>query len=231
MTPTRGQDGSAREAYDVLVVELTDEEVSSLSASAKERRHPSGSPLFFEGDASDEALVVVHGHVKVTGVAEDGREVLLAVRGPGDILGEMSLLDGKPRSATARAVDDVRAVHLSRTEFEGFLERHPRLAVTLLQTLAGRLRDADVKRLEYAGLTTEQRLARRILELADSYGLDTPDGTLIDVPLSQEEIAGWVGATRESVARALRTLRDSGCVLTRRRRLVIVDRDTLEGFT
>jgi CRP-like cAMP-binding protein len=150
------------------------------------------------------------------------------VRSPGDLLGEFAAIDrDQARSASAFAVEPLLVQVVSADEFEAFLEQSPRAAVVLLRTLTRRLRDASRTQMEFGSYDTVARVARRLDELATEHGEPTADGVRIALPLTQEELAGWVGASRESVARALRALRDRGVISTSRRMVVVHDRAAL----
>ncbi|MFI7697078.1 Crp/Fnr family transcriptional regulator [Nonomuraea sp. NPDC049655] len=200
---------------------LTAEEVEALRAAGRPRRWDRGTTVITEGDAADWVLVLTQGRVKVSSHTSSGTEVVLAVRGPGALLGDMSAVDGSPRSATVTALEPIQGIVVR--DFSGFLAAHGRIAVLLLQLLVGRLRDADRKRVEYGAFDTTGRVATRLLELADRYGEHTSTGVRVALPLSQDELAGWTGSSREAVSKALRTLRDRGLIETGRRRVVIHD--------
>jgi CRP-like cAMP-binding protein len=202
-------------------------ERAALMERARRRRFSRGDTLFHEGDASDWVAVLLSGRAKVSFFTEDGTEVVLAVREPGDLLGELSALDKAPRSATVTAIDDVDTLVLTADAFQVYLESYPRLALELVRSLMARLRDADVKRVEFGAYDTVGRLARRLVELAERFGSPTEEGVTIELPITQQELAGWTGSSRESVAKALQTLRKLGWVDTARRRMVIRDLDAL----
>ena len=198
-----------------------------LTARSRPRRWPAGASLFLEGEQSSTVVVIATGRVKVFQLTEDGEEIVLAVRGAGAILGELSAIDGLPRSASVAALEPVVA-HVLRVEsFLEFLDTHAHAAVALLQLTVERLRDADRKRVEFAAYDTPARVAQRILELAERVGVPDAQRTRITVALSLDELAGWVGASREAVAKALRTLRDNGQLTTGRRTMTVLDLDGL----
>ena len=184
-------------------------------------------PLFYEFEAPDHVVTLLKGRVKVTRLSEEGREVLLAVRGPGDVLGELSAIDGDPRSATATALEAVEGLVLSTSDFLEYLERHPRVAIELLKMVSRRLRDSDQKRLEFGAQDTMGRVAARIIELADRFGEPIEDTLRIDLPITQEELAGWSGCSREAVSKALQGMRALGWLETARREIIVRDRESL----
>lgn len=199
----------------------------ALAERGRRRRWPSGASLFLEGERSSTVVIVVSGRVKVFSLTEHGEEVLLAVRGPGALLGELSAVDGAPRGASVAALDPVEALVVGVPAFVEFLRTHPDAAMVLLRLVTARLRDADRKRVEFGALDIPARVAGRLVELAERFGEPDGDGVRIAVPLSQDELAGWVGASREAVAKALRVLRDRGLVTTGRRTTTVLDLDAL----
>jgi CRP-like cAMP-binding protein len=217
----------ARRRMTELLSRLDDAERAALRRAATARRFRKGATLFNEGDHSDRVLVLVSGRVKICSFTRDGRELILAVRGPGDLLGELSAIDGEARSATAIALEEVEALDLDGGAFQAYLESNPRLAVLLLRMVTSRLRDADRKRIEFGAHETVGRVASRLVEMADRYGEPADGGIRIELPLSQEELAGWTGSSREAVAKALRTLRERGLIRTHRRGITVIDLDEL----
>ena len=206
---------------------LDDRERSDLLERGGRRRYRRGAVVFHEGGGSDEIVVVLAGRVKVSTVTADGKEVVLAFRGPGDLLGELSAIDGEARSATVGALEAVEAAILTANDFRAFLSAHPRVAILLLEMLARRLRDADRKRVEFGAHDTLGRVAARLVELAERYGEPVTGGVRITLPLSQEELAGWTGSSREAVGKALHALRGLGWVRTERRRITVLEMEPL----
>ena len=207
--------------------QLTAEELDAFKAAASRRQYRKGTTLFNEGDISDRVVAVVEGRAKISYFTAEGKEILLAVRGPGDLLGELSAIDGEPRSATVSALEPVQALTLAAGDFRAFLEAHPRVALLILEMLSRRLRDADRKRVEFAAYDTVGRVAARLVELSREHGEAERETVRITLPLSQEELAGWTGASREAVAKALHTLRSAGWVETQRRRITVLDLQAL----
>lgn len=202
-------------------------DLDALRSIARKRTFPAGSTMLLEGDLSASVLLVESGRVKISSFTEDGREIVLALRDAGDLLGELSVLDGEPLSATAAALDEVSASAIPAEAFKEFLRTHAAASLALLEIVSRRLRDADRKRIEFGAYDSIGRVARRLLELADRFGEPDGDGVLIPLPLSQEEIAGWTGSSREAVSKALRTLRERGLVETGRKEIRIFDIATL----
>ena len=212
---------------DEFMPRLSAADRADLVQLGRHRRYPAGASLVVEGERSSTVLLVVSGRVKVFSLTEEGEEIVLAVRGQGALLGELSAIDGAPRGASVAALEPVVAQVVPVATFVEYLRRHGDAAIALLQLVAGRLRDADRKRVEFAAYDIPARVARRLVELADRFGEPDGEGVRIAVTLSQDELAGWVGASREAVAKALRVLRARGFVSTGRRTMTVLD---LEGL-
>jgi CRP/FNR family transcriptional regulator, cyclic AMP receptor protein len=181
-----------------------------------------GQALFTQGDLAERVFVIDRGWVMITSLSSVGREIVLGLRGPGEVIGELSALDGEPRSSTALAVDEVTATVAPASALTRALQ-DAETANELVRMLAARLRDADRKRLEFASLDTLGRVAWRLLELSERFGEESADGIVVELPFSQEQVASWCGASREATVKALARLRTLGCVTTGRRSLVIRD--------
>ena len=186
-----------------------------------------GATALIEGQVSERVLLLLKGHVRAWSSTADGREILLAIRRPGELVGEFSALDGRPHSATVSAMDHVEALVIPASAFVEFLRTHSEAAMAVLELVTERLRDADRKRTEFGSIDTTGRVAARIVELAEHHGMAEGEGVRIELRLSQEELATWVGASREAVSRALRTFRSRGWITTRRRALTVLNLDAL----
>lgn len=203
----------------------------ALLSLGRARRYPAGSTLFNEGETSDRVIALTAGLVKLSFYTEDGTEVLLGIRGPGSMVGDMAALDGQPRSATVTALTEADTVIIPTAAFRSFLTSDPEISLAMLAVLSDRLRDADKKRIEFGSLDTTGRVAMRLLELADRFGEDADEGTRIAVSLSQRDLAGWTGSSREAVSKALQTLRARKMITTDRKQITILDRAALERRT
>lgn len=206
------------------------EAVPALRELGGERRYRAGATIFHQGDEPGSVFVLLEGRVKFTLLGPQGKEVIVGFAGPGDLVGEVSALDESPRSTTAEAVDDVRALAVTRAAFERFVSAHADTALLLLRHLAGRLRVADEQRLEFAAYDVVGRVARRLVELAERHGEPSEHGTVITLPLSQDELAAWTASSREAVAKALHLLRELRWVETHRRRIVVLDSQALRDY-
>ncbi len=206
---------------------LAPEDAAALRSLGVGRSFSRGSALFHQRQEPDRVLVVLSGTVRLSVVSEDGHEVILALRGPGDLLGELGVLDEQPRSASAIAVTPVEAVALSASSFRSFLEARPKVALVILRMLSTRLRDADRKRVEFGAQDSMSRVAARIVELSERFGEEHDGVVVIDLPISQEELAGWTGCSRDSVVKALQSMRGLGWIETERRRITVHDAEAL----
>ncbi|GAA0467903.1 catabolite gene activator protein [Paractinoplanes deccanensis] len=209
--------------------ELAGDELADLFRSGRRRRWPMGATLFSEGDRSTTVVFVLTGRAKVFSLTAQGGEVLLAIRGPGALLGEMSALDGAPRSASVAALEPLETLVVPVTSFLGFLRDHPAAAMRIVRMIVARLRDSDRKRVEFGTYDTLGRVALRLVELAERFGASGDGGVQITVPLSQDELAAWTGSSRESVTKALRTLRRHGVITTQRRSVSVLDLNSLRA--
>ncbi len=208
--------------------ELGSTDREAIRTRSQRRRFRVGSLLMHEGQTGTEVLVLLSGRVKVTYLTRDGREMILDFRGAGDLLGEMAVLDGNPRSGTVETIEDVEALVLPAADFRALVASRPTLANQLLQNIIRRFRDSDRKVVEFGASHTIGRVAARLVEMADRFGTVTAAGHVIDLPITQDELAGWTGASREAVAKALHSLRELGLITTERRRFTVLDLQGLE---
>ncbi|WP_217143922.1 Crp/Fnr family transcriptional regulator [Streptomyces sp. AC627_RSS907] len=216
---------------------LTAQEREGVMALGHRKRYPADAHLLTEGDRSSHVLIVLQGWVTVSVATDRGAtRLILGLRGPGELLGEMAALDRHPRSATVRALGPTEAQVINGDAFRRFLALHPRVSGLVIRQLTFRLRSADQERSALASLTVLQRLAHRLIELSrpDTSGPYSAPSTSPRTPtapsaagsvvqLAQDELAATVGATREAVAKALRLLRTQNIVRTGNRMVEILD--------
>lgn len=209
--------------------ELAPDELEDLRGRSRVQRFQRGALLLAERQVGDRVMVLLEGRVKVTCVTSEGREAVLGFRGPGDLVGELAAIDGRPRSGAVAAVEPVEALTIPDAEFRAWIQQHPGAAMQLMRLLTERLRDADRKRIEFAAADTVGRVASRLIELSERFG--EPEGAAVGItlPLTQEELAGWCGASREATVKALQTMRGLGWIDTGRRRFVVHDMDALRA--
>jgi CRP/FNR family transcriptional regulator, cyclic AMP receptor protein len=228
-SPGGGSEGAEEPAPGTFAGLLTEEERAALEKLGVRRRFPRGSVLILENDPGQRVLLLLSGRVKVSRVDESGHELLLSIRDPGELLGELGAIDGLPGVADVHALDDVHALVMPAAAFRAHLETAPRVAVVLLEAIVRRFRETTVRRSQFTSSDTLGRLVGRILELADRYGQPGPDGIVIDLPISQEELGAWTGSSRAGVSQAMQTLRELGWIATGRRRIVVKDRDAMRA--
>ena len=209
---------------------LNDDETRAVHARGIPRRFRRGATLLREGEEPTRVLVLTEGRTKAVTFTDEGREVVLGFMGPGSLLGEVATIQKRPRSATVIALEPCEALALASSDFWALLEEHPRIWIVVHNVVIGRLRLADLQRKEFSGSNTLSRVSRRLVELTDDHGRQEADGVTITLPLTQEELAGWTGASREAVAKSLRTLRDLGWIETGRRSISVRDSDALRRF-
>lgn len=205
---------------DGFMTRLTDDERDALLELGGARTYRRNARVFHEGDRSNFVLVILDGRIKIVTTSDDGSESLLSVREAGSLVGELAALDDAPRLASAVVLEPVSALVLTAEQFRDFLARHPRATLELARTLIERLRESDRRRAEFGSYDVTRRLAALLLELSSR---GESRGGSADIALSQHELAGMIGASRESVARALTTLRGRGVVETGRRVITVVD--------
>jgi CRP-like cAMP-binding protein len=209
---------------------LSPEEARALQARSVVRRFRRGAAMLREGEEPTRVLVMTEGRAKAVTFTDDGKEVVLGFLGPGELLGEVATIESKPRSATVIALEPVTALALAASDFWALLDEHPRVWVVVHRIVIRRLRLADLQRKEFSGSNTLSRVSRRLVELSTMHGREGDDGVTITLPISQEELAGWTGASREAVTKALRTLRDLGWIETGRRSISVRDTEALRRF-
>ena len=210
-----------------LFSELDDEAASALSAAMTETKLRRGQVLFHEGDSGDRLFIVVEGKVKLGRTSADGRENLIAVLGPGQMFGELSLFDPGPRSASVTAVTDAVLMGLSHDEMLRWLNGRPEVARGLLLQLASRLRKVSDVVADLVFSDVPGRVAKALLDLADRFGRTADDGVHVHHDLTQEELAQLVGASRETVNKALADFASRGWLRLEPRSVVIMDIERL----
>ncbi|SRR6266705_647058 len=187
-----------------LLAAVPQELAGRLFAKARPTRIAAGQALFVAGEPGTGCYRVEHGLLKVSALSPSGSERILAIVGPGSVVGELSLLDAGPRSATVVAVRDCELSFVSRGEFEAFAEEHPQVYKHLLTLLAQRLRNTNVVVAAASFLSLKGRVARSLLDLAEAFGHEVGAGrVLIRQKISQSDLAAMAGIARENVSRIL----------------------------
>ncbi|WKU05688.1 Crp/Fnr family transcriptional regulator [Micromonospora sp. HUAS LYJ1] len=202
-------------------------ERAALLQLGRSRTHEPGEILVKEGEEHREVYVLLHGYVKVVSNSRDGRSVLLAVRGRGDLIGEIAAMDDKPRTATGVAATTVESRVIGHGAFAAYRTAHPAAERAIQDYLLRKLRQATMVRSALNGAPVSQRLAQVLCHLGVNHGRRVGTATVIDIPLSQRELATFVGAAEPSVQRALGQFRRAGLLLTHYRRIEIRDMQAL----
>lgn len=210
-----------------LFTALDDAAATTLRESMTQVKVAKGHTLFKEGDAGDRLFVVVEGKLKLGTSSGDGRENLLSILGPGDMFGELSLFDPGPRTATATAVTDSRVLALANDQVIGWVTAHPQVSLQLLKRLARRLRRTNEVLADLVFADVPGRVAKAIMDLGERFGTKKDDGLHVNHELTQEELAQLVGASRETVNKALADFAGRGWVRLEPRAVVVLDYERL----
>ena len=186
-----------------------------------------GDRLYDEGDIDDQLYVVIEGKVKLTRTSSDGREVLVRVQGPGDMFGELAMFDPTYRTSNASAVTDARLAAIAHDDLRAVLADRPAIALLLLKELAQRLRIITDANTNLIFTDVPGRVAKALLELSDKFGTEQEDGMLVSHDLTQEELAQLVGASRETVNKALADFAARGWIQLSAKSVLLIDPDRL----
>jgi len=191
---------------------LEENELDKLEASLVRRRYAEGQVLFHMGDEGDDLYIIQKGRVKVSIPSSKGEEVILTILSAPELLGELSFIDGKPRSATVQAMEPTEVFCLHRGDFLEFLRGHFDVVLRVLEVLAQRLRRTDTLLADTHFLDITSRLAKKILDLSRMFGIEEKERIRIAVRVTQKDLASMVGASRESVNKQIRALREQGII-------------------
>ncbi len=219
MSTSKPPDFAALLRLNPLFAKLGEEAIARIAALCVRRQLSAGEVLFVKGDEGDALYGIRRGQIRIATGTESGKRLTLNVLGPGDLLGEIALLDGRSRTADAIAAEPSELFMVRRQDFLRLLEREPRIAVHLMELLCERVRWISERMEETALLPLEVRLARRIRTLADDFGTD--------LHISQEELGILLGVTRESINRQLQQWRREGLVELGRSRIRLLDPERL----
>ncbi len=210
-----------------LFAALDDEAAAALRATMARVELSRAEVLFHEGDPGDRLYVIIDGKVKLGRASGDGRENLLAILGPGEMFGELSLFDPGPRNATATAVADTVLIGVGNEDLTQWLTGRPDVARQLLRALARRLRRTNEALADLVFSDVPGRVAKALLDLSERFGRSTDDGLRVAHDLTQEELAQLVGASRETVNKALADFAARGWLRLEARAVVLMDIDRL----
>ncbi|NPA90941.1 MAG: Crp/Fnr family transcriptional regulator [Chloroflexi bacterium] len=206
---------------------LSQEEWEEIRSSLYVRRYEEGTFLFFEGDPPTALYLILEGHIALVRHSPEGRDIVLDVMRPGNMVGELAVFEGVPYSASGKALDCVQVVAIPRDKFLHLLARYPRMATAVIYDLTRRVRHLSDLVQSLVIERVEQRLARILLRLAKISGEYTDEGWAINLPLTRQDLADMAGTTVETAIRTLSRLRKEGVVDTIHGRIVIRDPERL----
>lgn len=207
---------------------LDDALLDSLVGVTTTKKLRDGQVLFRKGDSGRQLYGVIEGRLKIYASGADGKEVVFGLSDPGEVIGEIALLDSNPRSATVVAVAASELLVLDRRDFLPFLERQPRVAVELAEVLATRLRRLSELTEDSVLLAMRSRLAKKLVSLAGTYGTPCQTGVRIEIKLSQQALGDMIGTSRESINKQLRSWNEAGLVSSLKGYITVHDVEGLE---
>ena len=210
---------------------LSESELDLLLAATTTKKLRPKETLFRKGDPGNQLYGILSGSLKITTTGTDGKDVMFGLMGPGEVLGEIALLDSEERSATVVAVEATELLTLHRRDLIPFLERHPRATIGLAGVLAARVRKLSERAEDRQTMPLPGRIAKRLLALGEQYGKRPIVGGPVEVRLPQQDLADLVGTTRESVNKQLRAWEEEGIVELGRGRVVLKKPASLEAVT
>lgn len=211
-----------------LFADLPSDHLDVLAALLKQKEFPRDGTILQRDDAGDALYIIVEGRVKVVLYGENGREIILSTLGDGDFFGEMSLIDGSPRSASVVALEAAKLLVLERSEFIQQVIQNPKIGLKVMEEMSRRLREADEKIGTLALLDVYGRLARLLIQLAKTSGTPQGDGVLIEQRPTHQDIAAMIGTSRETVSRGLSDFAKRGIIQMSGKKIVISQAALLE---
>jgi len=212
-----------------LFVSLTTEQLAEIADRLVIRNYQRGATIIHQDEPGSMLYIIANGHVKITTVSSEGEELILALLTDNDFFGELSLLDGQPHSASATAMETTQIVTLNRDEFLEVIAKNPEMVNNILVVLSNRLRRTNTMFEDAVFLQLPARLSKRLLELGEQHGLKTDSGLEIELRLTQQDLANFLGASRVAINRLLRQLQDSGLISIDRKHITILQPVELEN--
>jgi CRP/FNR family transcriptional regulator len=210
-----------------LLARLTAADLRALASHGRARRYPSGATIFREGDRGDSLHVVIEGSVRITVISSKGAEATVALLGPGEFVGDLALLDGRPRSANAIAAEPTRTLVVTRDDFRRWLSERPKAALALLEALSLRVRRTDEVLADLTFLDLPRRLAKRLAALAG----ERQGEHSVKLRITQAELASMLGVSRESVNKQLNDFERRRWVSLGRGSITVLDDEALRSLT
>jgi CRP/FNR family transcriptional regulator, cyclic AMP receptor protein len=213
-----------------LLVELGADELSALANVVNLEEIRRRRVIFLPGDPGTSVFFVNGGRVKISRVTRDGKELTLAYRGPGEVFGELCLVDGGPRAEMAEAMENALITEVPREEFEKLLGSHASMGMKLTKILCERRRELENKVEDLVFRDVNAKLAELLLRLGADYGVDDARGTLVAVKITHQEMANLIGSTRETVSLTLSQFKRNKLIATDGRKIILVDREGLRAL-
>lgn len=201
--------------------DLDEADLDALAPLCRTRLVRKGAVILYEDDPGTNCYVIASGRVKIVVPSGDRRDHIIGLLGPGDVFGEMALIDGQPRSARAVTLEPSRVVMIPRDDFLSVVEAHPSIGLKLLESLSQRLRATGRGLVELATLDAASRVAKLVLDLGQQLGTPTRRGLVLENPLNRSEMAALAGTSRETVARVMTDLQLRGLLAEDKQRIVI----------
>ncbi|MFC9030506.1 Crp/Fnr family transcriptional regulator [Streptomyces arboris] len=229
-TAQRGTYGIGERQPSRFLGSLSEEAREELLSIGSRRQYPPGAKILVEGAPADCLMLLETGYVKVTRKRTNGHEALIAIRAGGDVVGEMAVIDGAPRSATVTAGEDIDVHVIQRRATQKFLGKYPEATLHIMRLSNCRLQSANSWRIVFGEFPVRVRLARVLAELAENHGESIGSHTLICVELTQSELAALIGSGERAVQHALAGFRDAGVVRTRNREMAVLKPDRLRAI-
>jgi CRP-like cAMP-binding protein len=210
---------------------LSERDWDKITDLFSERQYQKDDYIFLEGEAPEALYVVRFGKVKVLRHSTDGKDVVLRVAGPGQMLGTVAVFDGAGYPGTAQAIEDCALLVIARNDCLTLVNRYPVFGLAVINDLGTRLRSSAEQIRSLAVERVEQRIARVLLKLAESAGTDVPEGRVIEMPLTRQDVADMTGTTVETAIRVMSRFRRAGLIRTRRGKVVLVDLAILQQIS
>lgn len=199
-----------------LFSEISEEELEIVREFAVERKFRKNNLIIFEDDVGNNLFIIKRGRVKISHISDEGSEAILAILGPRDFFGELSVIDGYGRSASVTSIDEVELVMFQRADFLCIIEKIPKIALALLRELAGRIRKSDSHIRSLSLLDAKGRVAATLIRLAEDIGRIKLDKVVIEELPLQRDLASIAGTSRETISRVIKKFEDEGhCSVSR----------------
>ena len=210
---------------------LTEEELDLIDKIASETKFKKGEYIFFEGETGDKFFIIKDGQVKLTKMIKNGDEQILNIFSNNDIIAEIVAFDKGNYPASAITMTDTQVIVFDQSKLENLILKHPTIGVKLLREMSGRLRRAQQNVRDLALKDSSARVAGLLIFLAEKYGKKKKDKIVLDISLTQQELASMIGSSRETVSRVLGKFETEGLIQTSRKKIIIYQKDEIKSYT